>query len=99
MKYNTREKITIIAILIAIIEADGIIDPRETDFLNDVIIDFDLSESELEQTMEMDFNLVINEFKQFNNDKKRKAMELFIGMAECDGYADSREIMIIDSIF
>lgn len=99
MKYSNREKITIIAILIAIMEADGVIDPHETDFLNDIISDFDLSESELEQTVEMDFSLVINEFKQFSIDKRTKSKELFINMAKCDGYADERELKIINQLF
>lgn len=99
MTYSNREKITIVAILIAIMEADGIIDPHETDFLNDVITDFELTESELEQTVEMDLTLVINEFKQFDKYKKLDSKELFINMAKCDGYADERELKIINQLF
>ncbi len=99
MKYTKREKITIIAILIAIMEADGIIDPNEVEYLKKVIIDFELDEFELEQIVEIDFNLVIDEFKQFDKDKRLDCKGLFIGMAKSDGYADERELNIINHLF
>lgn len=97
-KYTGFEKRIIVAILIAIMEADGIIDPHETKFLDNVIIDFEMDQKELDQISEYDFNLVIHDFGRFSSEKKIAAKKLFIGMAECDGYADPRELKIINSL-
>lgn len=97
-EYNTDEKRIIIAILIAIMEADGIIDPHEIDYLDSVILSLRMSEAELDTIDELDFNHIVSEFKKFDACKKIKASSLFMEMAKCDGYADPRELKIINQL-
>lgn len=92
------EQRIIIAILIAIMEADGIIDPHETDFLDNIIKEFNMTQEELDQISEYDFNLVIENFKGFNSVKKEKAKTLFLDMAKCDGYVHPDELKIINNL-
>lgn len=98
IEFNSNEKRIIIAILIAIMEADEIIDPHEVDFLNNMLTNLGVSESILDSIDELDFNFVISGFKKFDEVKKREAIKLFIAMAKCDGYADPRELKIIESL-
>lgn len=97
-KYNLEEKQIVIAILIAIMEADGIIDPHETDYLDKAISLLNMSEAELDTIDELDFNLIVSHFKNFEANKKDFAKSLFLEMARCDGYADPRELEIINRL-
>ena len=96
--FTSEEQRIIVAILIAIMEADGIIDPHETEFLDNVIKQFHLSQDELDQISEFDINLVMQNFKKFDKEKKETAIALFVGMAKCDGFADPRELRIIENL-
>lgn len=96
--FNLEEKQIVIAILIAIMEADGVIDSHETDYLDSVISLLDMSEVELDSIDELDFNLIVSDFKRFDFHKKEIAKSMFIEMAKCDGYTDPRELEIIDKL-
>lgn len=98
INYNIDEKRIIVAILIAIMEADGIIDPHETDFLDNIISSFEMNEDNLDSIDEFDFNEIIANFKKFDEQKKSNAISIFIDMAKCDGFADPRELKIIESL-
>ncbi len=95
IEFSIEEKRIIIAILIAIMEADRIIDSHETDFLDDIIKSFKMSEAEMDTIDELDINQVICAFKRLDVDKKHAALVLFLDMAKCDGYVDPRELEII----
>lgn len=98
IEFNIDEKRIVVAILMAIMEADGIIDSHEIDYLDSVILSFGMSESELDAIDELDFNHIVSEFKKFDTPKKDKASLLFLEMAKCDGYADPRELEIISNL-
>lgn len=95
---NKLEKQIIMAILIAIMEADGIIDPRETAYLDEIITVFRLTPEDMDQIYEADFNQMAAHFRTFSADKKRYGIELFNGMALSDAYADPRELNIIAAL-
>jgi uncharacterized tellurite resistance protein B-like protein len=97
-KFNIHEKKIIIAILIAIMYADGVIHPNETEYLDSVINAFGLNLNDLDCIDDWDFSLIKKEFKSFNDDKKRTAINMFLEMSKCDGYADPREIEIIKNL-
>ena len=96
--FNKQEKYAIVSVLIKIMEADGIIDPHEVDFLDGVLVDLSISEPEMEIIQEYDLGQDIAIIKQLSNEKLNAAKELFINMAKCDGYADQRELQIINSL-
>lgn len=98
VNYNIDEKRIIVAILVSIMEADGIIDPHETDFLDNIITSFGMTEDDMDSMDEFDFNEIIVNFKKIDKQKKADAIALFVDMAKCDGYADPRELKIIESL-
>ncbi|MBD5201298.1 MAG: hypothetical protein HDS85_04540 [Bacteroidales bacterium] len=95
---SKQEKYAIVSVLIKIMEADGIIDPHEVEFLDGVLVDLNISEQEMEIIQEYDLGQDIAIIKQLSNEKMNAAKELFIKMAKCDGYADPRELQIISSL-
>ena len=97
-EFTEYEQRIIVAILIAIMEADGIIDPSETVFLDNIIKEFRMTQKELDQISEFDFNLVIQDYRNLDREKKEAALKLFIGMSKCDGFAHPKELEIINAL-
>lgn len=98
MNFTKSEQHAIISVLIAIMEADGVIHPNETSYLNNVLSMFSTSEAEIEEIPSFDPMTIPFVLKDMSADKKQQARQLFIGMAKCDGYADPRELEIIKSV-
>ena len=96
--FNKQERYAIVSVLIRIMEADGIIDPREVKFMDGVLADLHISEREMEIIQEYELGQDIAIIKQLSDEKLIAAKELFINMAKCDGYADPRELQIISTI-
>lgn len=96
--FSKQEKYAIISVLIKIMEADGIIDPHEVEFLDRILIDLHISEPEMEIIQEYNLGQDVAIIKQLSIEKLNAAKILFMNMAKCDGYADPRELRIINSL-
>lgn len=96
--YYPEEKIIIVGILIAIMEADGIIDPNETELLDKVIRSFGLTDKDLDELDEADMPMLSIGFSKFSQEKKALAKDLFLRMAACDGHVDECEVAVIQSL-
>lgn len=96
--FTTQEKYAIISILIKIMEADGIIDPHEVKFLDSVLVDLQISEPEMEIIQEYSLGQDVVVIKHLSIEKLDVVKILFTNMAKCDGYADPRELQIINSL-
>lgn len=79
-------------------EADGIIDSHEVEFLDGVLVDLHISEPEMEIIQEYNLGQDIAIIKQLSLEKLEAAKLLFLNMAKCDGFADPRELQIINSL-
>lgn len=93
------EKYAIVNILSNIMKADGIIHPKEEDFMNRIYRNFAITTSELEYISSLDdiqANLIV---RRMTDEKKAQAMPLFVGMAKADGFLHPKEMEIINRIF
>lgn len=97
-KYSKTEQFAIVSILILIMEADGVIDPNEEKFLNRILSTFKITESELEIISSYSFNQCREILCGMGSEELTHAKLIFTEMAKCDGYADSRELEIINRI-
>lgn len=98
IRYSKHQQYAIISILILIMEADGIIDPNEVEFMNNVYRDFSITEGEMELINQYDLSSSSSIIKALPSKEKEYAIKLFIEMAKCDGYADPRELNIIEGL-
>ena len=92
------EKRTIYQILTLVMKADFILHPSEVSFLDKVFQDFELSIDEFDHMENIEFEELASAFSSFSDDKKDYSKQLFVRMAECDGYVDPRELVIIESL-
>lgn len=93
------EKYAIVIVLLCIMKADGIIHPKEEEFMNEIYSNFDITISDLENISNIDdiqANHIVN---KMTDEKKAQIMPLFVGMAKADGFIHPKEMEIIDRIF
>ena len=93
------EKYAIVIVLLCIMKADGIIHPKEEEFMNEIYSNFDITISDLENISNIDdiqTNHIVN---KMTDEKKAQIMPLFVGMAKADGFIHPKEMEIIDRIF
>lgn len=98
MDFTKSEQHAIVSVLIAIMEADGVIHPNETLYLNDILSRFAITESEIENIPSFDPVTTTLALKSMPENKRIMARQLFLDMAKCDGYADPRELEIIKAV-
>lgn len=96
---TTNEKYAIVNILSQIMEADGIIHPKEEEYMNKVYAELGITINNIEDIASIDnlqAKLIIDDMAE---ETKEYARILFIGMAESDGFVHPKEAEIIEQIF
>lgn len=98
-QFTIIEKFAIVTILSQIMKADGIIHPKEEEYMDKVFAELGIKISDMEDITNMDdiqARAVINEML---DDKKQYAQSLFVSMAEADGYLHPKETEIMDQLW
>lgn len=93
-----KAKRVIFQILILIMKADLVTKDEEVEFLDRVFIEFELSIDEFDHMENIDADSLIKEFALLPCDTKTYARNLFLKMAQCDGFVDPRELSIINRL-
>ena len=99
IQLTINEKYAIVNILSQIMKADGIIHPKEEEFMNRAYSELGITINDIEEISNIDdiqAKLIIDKMP---NENKEYARSLFIGMAESDGYVHPTETMIINQVF
>ena len=96
---TTNEKFAIIAILSEIMKADGIIHPKEEEYINGIYRLLEVTINDLEDIENMDSIQAKTIIERMTEEKKNYSRSLFLEMAKCDGYVHPKELRIINSLF
>ena len=99
IELTKNEKYAIVNILSQIMKADGIIHPKEEEFMDKAYSDLGITINDLEEIANIDDIQAKQIIDDMPNDSKDQARSLFVGMAESDGYVHPREKKIIEQIF
>ncbi|QFQ12183.1 TerB family tellurite resistance protein [Pseudoprevotella muciniphila] len=97
--FTTIEKYAIIKVLSHIMKADGVIHPKEEEYMDKTYRDFCITINDLEDISNIDdiqTKLVIS---GMSDENKNKAQALFVGMAKADGFLHPKETEIINQFF
>lgn len=97
--FTTIEKYAIVKVLSHIMKADGIIHPKEEEYMDQTYSEFSITITDLEDISNIDeiqTKLIIS---GMSGDNKNIAQSLFVGMAEADGIIHPKEAEIINQIF
>ena len=93
------EKFAIVSILSQIMKADGIIHPKEEEYMDKVYEDFGITVNDIEDMANMNDIQAINIIKELSEEKQQYAQTMFEGMAASDGFVAPREMDIINNVF
>lgn len=93
------EKFAIVTILSQIMNADGIIHPKEEEYMDKVFVELGITISDMEDMTNMDNIQAKSVINAMQDEKKQYAQSLFISMAEADGYIHPLETKVINQIW
>ena len=98
-QFTINEKNAIVFILSQIMNADGIIHPKEEEFMDKVYNEFGITILNVEDMADMDDTQALHIINDMSDEKRQYAGHLFVSMAESDGYIHPQEMEIIRKIF
>lgn len=93
------EKYAIVTILSQIMNADGIIHPKEEEYMNKVYANLGILISDMEDMTNMDIIQAKSVVNAMSDEKKNYSQSLFVSMAKADGYIHPLETEIIDKLW
>ena len=96
MKFTSTEKYAIVYILNQLMKADGIIDPNEQVYLENIYEELNITIIDLSYVLDYNFDISKQIIAAMPDDKKTKALTYFNTMAQCDGFIDDRETSMIN---
>lgn len=99
MNLKLEEKYAILAILKLIMEADTIIHPKEIEFMDGMIAQYNVSLSDLEEISSLDLLTCKPILNKMDDSTKAYAKDIFLKMAWVDEDFDVREKAIIENLF
>lgn len=98
-QFTIIEKFAIVTILSQIMKADGIIHPKEEEYMDKVFSELGITISDMEDMANMDAIQARHVINEMLDDKKQDAQSLFISMAKVDGYIHPKETEVIDQLW
>lgn len=96
---KTNERYAIVHILYLIMNADGIIHPKEEEYMNKAYVELGININDIEGIAIMNDIQAENIIRNMSSSQKEYAQSLFISMAESDGYVHPQEAAIIEQLF
>lgn len=93
------EKFAIVSILSQIMKADGIIHPKEEEYMDKVFAELGITISDIEDIANMDYIQARSIVNTMEDEIKKYVQFLFISMAEADGVIHPLETKIIDQLW
>lgn len=99
IQLTIQQKYAIVAILTQIMNADGVIHPKEEEFMDKIYVEFGIKIGDMEDITNMDEILAKSVINTMEDEKKEYAQTLFVSMAEADGYIHPLEIDVINQIW
>ena len=96
---STNEKYAIVSILYQIMNADGIVHPKEEEYMNKVYVELGINANDIEEIANMNNYMSQNIIKQMSSSHRQYAQSLFESMAKSDGSIHPQEVAIIEQLF
>ena len=98
-QFTSIEKFAIVTILSQIMKADGIIHPKEEEYMDKVYAEFGIMISDMEDITNMDAIQAKSVINAMQVEKKQYAQSLFVSMAKSDGFIHPLETEIINQLW
>ena len=97
--FSNIEKYAIVSILSQIMKADGIIHPKEEEYMNRIYSELGITINNIGDISNIDDIQAKQIISGMTDESKAQARTLFVGMAEADGIIHPKETEIINQLF
>jgi uncharacterized tellurite resistance protein B-like protein len=98
-QFTAIEKFSIVTILSQIMKADGIIHPKEEEYMDKAYAELGITISDMEDMANIDDDQAKQIILSLSEEQKQYAQSLFVSMAKSDGYVHPKESAIIEQFF
>lgn len=98
IQFSYQQKIAMMRILLDIVNADGIVDARETFFFDKLMVGFDMSQEDKIVVNEKNSLLALVQIKDMTAEQKEFFSELMTEMVIVDGDVNVNEVAIYDVV-
>lgn len=99
IQLNIQQKYAIVAILSQIMNADGVIHPKEEEYMDKVHAELGIKIGDVEDMTNIDEFQARQIAREMSEEQRQYSQKLFVSMAKCDGYFHPKESAIIEQIF
>ncbi len=99
MEFTQIERIAIAHVLINLMNVDGVVDIRETLYMNQIRNTLNISEAEIQAGKEQNALVALLTLRSMNNEKKYAFGVMLKEMIDADGKVDRGEIRYFNVIF
>ena len=99
IQLTVQQKYAIVAILSQIMNADGVIHPKEEEYMNKVYIELGIKIGDIEDMTNMDEFQARQIVREMSEEQRQYSQDLFVSMAKSDGYIHPKEYAIIEQTF
>lgn len=98
MDFTYQQKIAMMRILLDIINADGIVDVRETFFFNQLMVEFSMSEEDRALVNQKNSLLALVQIKDMTHEQRQYFSDLMTKMIIVDGDINVNEVAIYEIV-
>lgn len=98
IQFSYQQKIAMMRILLDIVNADGIVDARESFFFDKLMVGFDMSQEDRIIVNEKNSLLALAQIKDMTDEQKEYFSELMTNMVIVDGDVNVNEVAIYDVV-
>ena len=99
IQLTVQQKYAIVAILSQIMNADGVIHPKEEEYMDKVYLELGIKIGDIEDMTNIDEFQARQIVREMSEEQRQYSQDLFVFMAKCDGYFHPKESAIIEQIF
>ena len=99
IQLTIQQKFAIVAILTQIMNADGIIHPKEEEYMDKVYMELGITIGDIEDMTNIDELQAKQIVREMSEGQRQYSQNLFVSMAISDGVSHPKESAIIEQIF
>lgn len=96
---SIQQKYAIVAILTQIMNADGVIHPKEEEYMDKVYVELGIKIGDIEDMTNIDAFQAKQIVREMSEEQRQYSQNLFVSMAKSDDFFHPREYAIIEQFY
>jgi uncharacterized tellurite resistance protein B-like protein len=98
IEFSETQKAALVSLLIEMINADGLVDPRECDMFNTICVEYGINDETFSLGQRLDSMLAVDMMKRMSDMQKLAIAQLLTRVIDADTNDDDKEIQLFNVI-